>query len=168
MKKLFFILSFMISVTFLYSQNELNSLNTVLIIVDEEENNSFVTEATPFTDGIFKAMWEKEYIFFDLRLEDPIKVVSNNLEVGPFIGAAKSSGADSILLIKIAYSSKKEGYGLRITATDLYYNIYSLNSMKTIKSGKKKININQRVDNVEQKNAFLKNTGFDILYEIYE
>jgi len=99
----------------LFGLTELNSLNTVLIIVDEEENNSFVTEYTPFTDGVFKAMWERECIFFDLRLETPIRVVANNLEVTPFIGAAKGSGADSILLIKVSYTSKKEGAGLRVT-----------------------------------------------------
>jgi len=40
--------------------------------------------------------------------------------------------------------------------------------MKSIKSGKKKLNINEKIDNLDQKNAFLKNSGFQILNEIYE
>ena len=167
MKKSIFFILFILSINILFCQNELSSLNTILIVVDEEENNSFVTETTPFTDGIFKAMWEKDHIFFDMRLEDPIRIISGVPEVKPFIGAAEGAGADSILLIKISYFSEKEGAGLRVNANELYYNFYSLNSMKSLKNGKKKLNVNQHIDNVEQKNAFLKNTGFEILNDIY-
>lgn len=167
MKKVICLVMFIFSLTFLFSQNEFDSINTVLIVVDEEENGSFVTEYTPFTDGIFKAMWDREYIFFDMRLEDPIKLTSGKLEVNPYLNEAKASGADTILLVKVTYFSKKEGAGLRINAKDFYYNIYSIGGMKSIRHGRGDLQINEHIDNIEQKNAFLKNSGFEILNKIF-
>lgn len=148
--------------------NDLKGITTLLVVLEEQENDEFVIDDTPFTDGIFNALWEKSCIFFDVRLNTPINIVSDNLEVKSYLGTAQDSGADGILLIKFHYYTIKEGHGIRLKANEIMYNIYSLNTMKTIRSGKYQLTINKYVDSSPEKSAFLKNTGYDMLTKIYK
>ncbi|OHD19767.1 MAG: hypothetical protein A2086_10430 [Spirochaetes bacterium GWD1_27_9] len=167
MKKLIVIL-FVFFISFYCFSQKISGITTTLIIIEEQENDTFVNDSTPFTDGIFNAMWEKEFIFFDMKIDKPIKVVSGMLEIQSYVNDARGAGADSILLIKFNYKTKKEGAGIRLSATEALYNLYSLNTMKSLRNGKIKLNISEYIENNDKKNAFLKNTGNDILNDIYK
>ena len=66
MRKLFYILPFiLISIGSTFSSVRAD-FTTILIIIEEQENDNFVMETTPFSDGIFDALWNKEWLFFDI------------------------------------------------------------------------------------------------------
>jgi hypothetical protein len=144
------------------------NVSTTLVIVEEQENEKFIAEGSPVTDGIFDALWDKsDYIFFDISVKEPIKTVFDELDVKQYMMTAKESGADSILLIKFHYFSDTERTGIRLKASEYSYNLYSLNEMKTLRSGKIRLKIDELVD-VKAKEGSLKRLGVNILNEIYK
>lgn len=157
----------LLTATGLFSNNEIAGITTTLVIMEEQENDTFVINATPFTDGIFDALWQKEYIFFDMRITEPITIVYNQLDVKPFLETARQSGADSILLIKFHYNVEKEGNNYRLTADEIVYHLYSLSSMKTLRVGRKELHIDQIITRAE-KNPLLRKIGFSMLNDIYD
>ena len=50
---------------------------------------------------------------------------------------------------------------------EIYFNLYSLVEMKSLKVGKKNLKIDATL-NLDEKNKFLKNLGYDILFDIYD
>jgi hypothetical protein len=140
---------------------------TVLIIIEEQENNNFLQDASPFSDGIFNAMWDKDLIFFDMKIVQPIKVTLNQLDFKPYLETAEESGADSILLIKIHYFTELSGKSIKINCKNSQFNLYSINSMKSVTNGTVNFELNQLVDNSNDKDKLLKKTGNNILNEIF-
>lgn len=167
MKKILLIVfCFIVSLSF--GKVKISGINTILVIIEEKENNNFIIEKSPISDGIFNAMWEKEeFIFFDMKIDSSIPVKGSYLDVKPYINVAKSSGADSIFLIKINYVTNYEKDGYRIKLDEVSYNLYSLKSLNSIISGAKKININKYVKK-EAKDQTLKGIGYKFLNELYD
>jgi hypothetical protein len=168
MSKYFFVFLFIFLMVF--SVNSLSSIDhsTALVILEEKENNDFVIEATPFSDGIFNALWDKELIFFDMKIEKPIKLVLDVLDIKPYLDEAKNSGADIIVAIKFDYKLSTVKMGYKIIAKEIQYNIFSLNEMKSLRNGKKALKMDQFVESNEKKIIFLKKFGYDIMNEIFQ
>ena len=171
MKKLLFILfCLFLSMNFFFSAAKIKGIYTTLVVVEEQENEKFVSKiskSSPVTDGIFEALWKNnDYIFFDMAIDTPLLTVEKQLDIKPFLDVARESGADSILLIKFHYNSKKEKAALRINAHELSYNLYSLNHLKSLKVGEIKFKVNKLVQ-VAKKQAVLKKIGYKVLNEIY-
>lgn len=166
--KIKLIVFFMIlSISCLFS-NKFDVIGTTLVIVDEEENNKIIdTNITSFTEGVFAALWDKEYIFFDLKITEPLKLVYNQLDIKPFLMETRNAGADTILLIKVNYETNSKGNKIILKINEIYFHIYSLVEMKSLKVGRKKININTTL-NLEEKNKYLKQLGYNILFDIYD
>jgi hypothetical protein len=168
MGKLIYMISLLILNIATINPKDKPDFSTILIIIEEQENENFVTEATPFSDGIFEALWKKEYIFFDMKIDKPINVVYDQLDVKQYFQMARESGADSLLLVKFHYSYAKDtDKRYRLNSGNTYYNLYSLNSMKSFGSGEIKSSINVTVDNANDKERYLRKAGFDILNEIF-
>ncbi len=148
-----------------YSNSDLN-INTLLIACEETENTFAETKDTaPFSDGIMRSMWEKSYIFFDIKLKQPLNIVYNQLDVNPFVKEAKGAGADSILMIKFVYTFKEDGAQYRLSVENVDYLLYSVRSLKVMKSGSKKLKINKLID-INVKHKYLKDLGSNVLNDI--
>ena len=142
-------------------------LNSLLVIVDEQENSALCSESTPFTEGVYEALWDKsDSMFYDIKLQDPLKFLHDELDAVPFIQTAKSSGADSILLIKVNYNYMSTGKQYNIKIKEIYYKIYSVSALKTVKNSHKNINLNNSFKSSDDKEKILKKIGYDILKEI--
>jgi hypothetical protein len=142
-------------------------MGTMLVIIEEAENGIISAEESPFSDGVYNALWEKSTsIFFDMRIKNSIPVVSGNLNVEPYIKTAKDNGADSIILIKFDYISIEKGDKLELKIDDASYNIYSINRVAIIKAGKKSINYKDTISK-KDKDQLLRKIGYDLLSEIY-
>jgi hypothetical protein len=168
MNKYFYILIFIIfNFTAIYPGQK-PDFTTILIIIEEQENNLFVTETTPFSDGIFNALWKKEYIFFDMKIDKPVRVITDQLDVKQYFPIARESGADSLLVIKFHYSFVRQPDKKYLLNTDnTMYNLYSLNSMKSFASGQIRTSSKETLDTSEDKDKFLKQAGADMLDEIF-
>ncbi len=166
MKKWLFI-PIVIVLLFCNSRLSLHAISTVLLVIEETENE-FVPfkEITPFSDGLFTAMWETPYIFFDMQIDKPIPLFNESLDIRSYMEEVKSSGADSLLLVKLTYQTYEEKSKLYLKITDIPYLLYSTSEMKLIKSGKKIINIDKQVEN-NSKNQILKDIGLEIVDLIF-
>ena len=86
----------------IFARVKFRSVFTTLVIIEEKENNIFASESSPVSDGIFDALWDRnECIFFDMKIDKPLMMADDQLDIKPFMGLARGSGADSILLIKL-------------------------------------------------------------------
>jgi|GEM_PF-1171581 len=142
-------------------------INTTLVIVEEVENGEFILEGSPVSDGIFDALWEREdFIFFDMKIREPIPVIYNELDIKPYLNIAKQAGADSILLIKFHYNCELDGNRLRLKINDVFYNLYSIKNLTSIKSGKKDIKMDRPIEQ-KDKYRLLNKLGNKFLNEIY-
>jgi hypothetical protein len=168
MKKTVYLLILMIAVQTIHAANELSTITTTLIVIEEKENNTIASESTPFSDAVFNALWEKEYIFFDMKIDKPMLYAGKILSVQPYLNTARASGADSILLIKLNYSTLKEDRQTIINIPDAEYHLYSLNAMKTLRNGKIEMKIHEVFQSPDEKAKILKNCGDRILAEIYQ
>ncbi len=167
MKKLLLIKAWLLFSFVLNFSEEIPDFNTTLIIIEEQENDKFLFDNTTITDGIFETLWDmNKFIFFDLKLDKPINVISNELDIKPYISIARESGADSILLLKMNYTLEEKGDNLIINFNEFLFNLYSLNDLASIKSGKKSLKINKKF-NKKNKNFNLKKIGSSIIKEIY-
>jgi len=167
MKKFIFVFLFVFFISLLTFAFNNSGNNTTLVILEEKENSSFVLGATPFSDGIFTALWDKELLFFDMKINSSLQMVSNTLDIKPFIKNAKDSGADLILVIKFNYESSSDKAGIKLSAKEIQYNVYSLTEMKSLKSATKNIKIERILESTEKKNELLKKIANDILADIY-
>ncbi|HOJ63946.1 MAG TPA: hypothetical protein PLE45_05950 [Spirochaetota bacterium] len=166
--KINFIFFFILLNIFYSFSNNLDVIGTTLVIIDEEENNILINgNITPFSEGIFAALWDKEYLFFDSKIAEPLKLVYNQLDIKPFLMETRNAGADTLLLIKINYDVNSKGSKIVLKLNEVYFNLYSLVEMKSLKVGKKKLNINTTLT-LEEKNKFLKQVGYDVLFDIYD
>ena len=167
-KKILILFYLFLYISIIFAQNKISDISTTLVVVEEQENGNFVIGNAPVTNGIFESLWDiNKYIFFDINIERSLSIIQNQLDVEPFLDIAKASGADSILLIKFHYSIKKEKNRLRINADEVFYNLYSLNHLKSLKVGKKSLKINKYI-NVSIKTKVLKEIGNKIITEIYK
>lgn len=158
---LFFVLSF-----FAFSKNSFDQIFTTLVVMEEMENNGFVKEDTPVTNGVFDALWEKDFIFFDMKINKPISIKTHKLSAEKFINIAKNSGADSILLIKFHYNAKKTKGGIILTSKKVFYHLFSINSMTTLKSGTVDVDLNKVVYKNEKK-KYLRNVGYQFTKDLF-
>ncbi len=150
-----------------YASN-LDVIGNTLVIIDEEENNKIIdSNITPFTEGIFEALWDKDYIFFDLKISKPLNFAYNQLDIRPFLLETRNAGADSLLLLKINYETTNKGNKIILKINEIHFNLYSLVEMKSLKVGKKNVKINTTL-NLDEKSRFLKKIGYDILFDIYD
>lgn len=165
--KLKFIMFFIICSNLYFFANRIDIIGTILVIIDEQENSKINTNITPFTEGIFDALWDKEHIFFDLKISKPLNFVYNQLDIRPFLVETRNAGADSLLLIKINYETNSKGNKIILKVNEVHFNLYSLIEMKSLKVGKKNLKINTNL-NLDEKNKFLKKLGYNILMDIYD
>lgn len=149
------------------SASAMRGISTTLIVIEETENE-FTNEkaATPFTDGIFLAMWDTPYIFFDMQVDKTIPMYGENPDIRPYLEDARQSGADALLIIKFCYNTYEKQGKLNMKTTDIPYILYSLQEMKVLKSGRKKIEMDRPVENAS-KNQILKGLGQDIIASIF-
>jgi hypothetical protein len=148
------------------ASNYIDSLFTTLVVMDEQENGMVTADTTPFADGVYDALWESDYIFFDMRIKKPLGMVYNQLDIKPFIQTARESGADSVLLIQFHYDSKKEGSNYRLHADEVVFHLYSLNLMKSIRVGRHKVDFDMSI-NPKAKLRTLRKIGYEALKDIY-
>lgn len=142
------------------------NIYTTLVIVEEDESGDQTDDNMPVTDGIMDAMWDyDQYVFFDMKIDKPLEIKDDKIDVYSFIRDAREASADTILCIKINYNSKIVENGLKITAESYYFNLFSLNNLDSLSAGKIKIDINEVID-VKNKNKYLKNIGNQILNDI--
>lgn len=144
------------------------NISTTLVIVEESENGKIPEERCPFSDGIMEALWDHPYIFFDMKLSEPIKMYKGKIDMRPYIEPGNSSGADSILLVKLNYKAIYEkNKDVRVQIDSVHYTLYSLTELKTLTTGKKVLKIDRFIG-LKEKPTFLKNLGKDILAEIFK
>lgn len=167
-KYLFLFLILIFFVFNLFSQNLKSNPQTTLIIIDEEENNTFLNDIKPVSDGILDALWSRDdYIFFDINISSPLVLNNDSFDINPFKKSAMDSGADFILMIKINYTFGNENNILKVKIDNYYYNLYSVKDDKIVRKEKKELKIDEIVKK-ETKNNFLKKVGISILNEIYK
>ncbi len=169
MKKIKFIILCLLLFAFLISaKKNISDLSTILVIIEERENDAILIDETPVIEGIFDTLWENQnIIFFDLKVDSPLKFNNNNLYANPFIQDAKNSGADSILLIKIEYTTEIVKSSITLKAKEYYYNLYSIDNNESLKAGKNPLHINKKIDAGDKK-AILKQVGIQIINEVYK
>ncbi|HNZ26931.1 MAG TPA: hypothetical protein PLG34_04110 [Spirochaetota bacterium] len=146
---------------------DFDSFSTTLVACEESENSNYYLDTVPFSEGVYDAMWESSGVFFDIRVYEPLNIVDGQLDVKPYLTETRAAGADSLLLIKFNYESKMVGTKLNITIKEIYYNLYSLNDMKSIRVGKRTLNIDKTIE-LRTKDSYLKQLGIDTIQEIYK
>lgn len=166
MKNILFMFVFFMAAFFVYA-SELDNFATTLIIIEERENGEFVSGRTPFANGVFDAMWEKPYIFFDKRIDNPIPFAFETLDIRPYIQDARATNADALLLIKFNYETEKAGGLIQIDIDKVHYTFYSMKDLKTLRSGERKIKMSKVIDN-NSKNQIIRNLGQETLNYIYK
>ncbi len=166
MKKNFIcILLCIIFIQYINTQEKRDIIFTTLVIIEEQKNGEMSKESL-VSDGIFNALWDlNENIFFDMVIEKPFLLINNQLDVKPFLQEARKSGADSLLLIKFNYIISEESSGFRIKVDEVKFNLYSLNQLKSLRNGDKKILYNEFADK-KNKDKILKDIGYKMLKEI--
>ena len=143
-------------------------INTTLVVIEETENEFEQNkEQTPFSEGVFRGMWETELIFFDMRVDAPIPMVNKNLDIRPYLEDAKASGADSLLILKLAYTLNEEKGKQYIEIEEIPYIVYSLGRAQTLTAGAKRIKKRQQVENAS-KNHLLNKLGEEIVGDIFK
>jgi len=166
MKRTFvIIILFLLFVQYINPQEKNYNIFTTLVIIEEQKNGEMSKESL-VSDGIFNALWDlNENIFFDMVIEKPFLLINNQLDVKPFLQEARKSGADSLLLIKFNYIISEESSGFRIKVDEVKFNLYSLNQLKSLRNGDKKILYNEFADK-KNKDKILKDIGYKMLKEI--
>lgn len=165
--KIFMIILLLFVSTVCFAKKEMPDIFTTLVIVEEQENGVLVSGETPFSNGVFNALWDlNEYIFFDMTVDTPLKKYKNSLDVRPFLEVGQECGADSILLIKFNYTSSKEGEQLKIKTKEVSYNLYSMNKLAVVRKAHKRIGIDKLIDKAS-KNVMLTNYGTELLLDIF-
>lgn len=136
--------------------------STLLLMVEETENGVFEKQKeTPIFDGLIDYLWETDILFFDMQIDKSITVRNGALDPVPFIGEAKFSGADMVLLIKIDYQFVDKDGTAEFKLTEIPYTYYSLTNYKVVKNGVAKVDFKE-VFNARKKREMLKNIGKEI------
>ena len=162
MKKLFLIATIIIFSLFNSHAIKNFGYSTLLLMVEETENGTFEAQKeTPIFDGIIDHLWDTDILFFDMQIDKPITERNGALDPVPFIGEAKFSGADMVLIIKIDYKFTDENGTAEFSLNEIPYAYYSLNNYKVVKSGRTKINMTKRF-NSRKKREILKEIGKEI------
>ena len=162
MKKLFLIATIIIFSLFNSHAIKNFGYSTLLLMVEETENGTFEAQKeTPIFDGIIDHLWDTDILFFDIQIDKPITERNDALDPVPFIGEAKFSGADMVLIMKIDYNFTDENGTAEFSLNEIPYAYYSLNNYKVVKSGRTKINMTKRF-NSRKKREILKEIGKEI------
>ncbi len=136
--------------------------STLLLMVEETENGNFEKQKeTPIFDGLIDYLWETDILFFDMRIDKPISIRNEALDPVPFIGEAKISGADMVLLIKIDYQFIDKDGTAEFKLIEVPYTYYSLTNYKVVKKGTAKINLEKHF-NSRKKREILKEIGKEL------
>lgn len=162
MKKLFLIAT--IFIFSLFSSYAIRNFgySTLLLMVEETENGTFEAQKeTPIFDGLIDYLWETDILFFDMRIDKPITVRNEALDPVPFIGEAKISGADMVLLIKIDYQFIDKDGTAEFKLVEVPYTYYSLTNYKVVKKGIAKIGL-EKLFNSRKKREILKEIGKEL------
>lgn len=162
MKKYFFLATILIGSLFSSYGIKNFGYSTLLLMVEESENGNFEQQKeTPIFDGLIDYLWETDILFFDMRLNKAITVQNGTLDPTPFIGDAKFSGADTVLLIKIDYEfTDKEGTA-EFRLDEIPYTYYSLTNHRIVKNGTAKPKLLKHF-NSKKKREILKEIGKSI------
>lgn len=165
-----------ILLTVLFSQNIVfatdDDVYTTLVIIEETENHKKIMREPglnqPFTDGIYESLWEFDGIFFDSTPSVPFTYEKDGtLSPINYIKDGISAGADSILLIKVNYSTSLDYSKLLVVLDDLRYNLYSIHRGRSVTSGNLSGKYSTKTERVRQA-RYLKSLGKDVLNEIFE
>ena len=149
-----------------------DDIYTTLVIIEETENHKKIMREPglnqPFTDGIYEALWNFDGIFFDTTPSVPFTYEKDGRTLSPiqYIKQGISTGADSILLIKVNYSTSLDYSKLLITLDDLRYNLFSIHRGESVASGDLSCKFSTKTERVRQA-TYLKSLGKDILKEIF-
>lgn len=149
---------------FVFNSNAIRNFgySTLLLMVEETENGKFEQQKeTPIFDGLIDYLWETDILFFDMQIDKPITVRNDALDPVPFIGEAKFSGADMVLLIKIDYQFTEKDGTAEFKLTEIPYTYYSLTNYKVAKNGVAKVNLS-KIFNSRKKREILKEIGNEI------
>jgi hypothetical protein len=167
-RNLFIFICFFIFTVVVFSEKNNFDVSTILVIIEENENGKIIIDETPIADGIFDALWENDQVvFFDMKIVSPFKFNEKDLDVKPFLNEAKAAKADSILLIKVDYTSEEMNKDvIMINLKEYYYHFYSIKQLNSLSVGKREINYNEKME-VKKKFSLLKQIGVRILNEIY-
>lgn len=162
MKKYFFLTVIFVSSLFNSYGIKNFGYSTLLLMVEESENGNFEQQKeTPIFDGLIDYLWETDILFFDMQLNKPITMQNGTLDPVPFVGEAKFSGADTVLLIKIDYEFIDKDGTAEFKLDEIPYTYYSLTNCKIIKNGTIKPKLLKRFDS-RKKHETLKEIGKDI------
>ena len=149
-----------------------DDIYTTLVIIEETENHKKIMREPglnqPFSDGIYESLWDFDGIFFDTTPTVPFTYEKDGRTLSPiqYIKQGISTGADSILLIKVNYSTSLDYSKLVITLDDLRYNLFSIHRGESVVSGDLSGQYSTKTDRVRQA-RYLKSLGKDVLNEIF-
>ena len=162
MKKLFLITTIIIFSLFSSYAIRNFGYSTLLLMVEETENSTFEAQKeTPIFDGIIDHLWDTDILFFDMQIDKPITIRNEALDPVPFIGEAKFSGADMVLLIKIDYQFIDKDGTAEFKLVEVPYTYYSLTNYKVVKKGIAKIGL-EKLFNSRKKREILKEIGKEL------
>jgi hypothetical protein len=140
---LFYIFAFSVLIN---AADKMYLIHTILVVVEESENNELLLKESPAADGVFEELWNYEqFIFFDVKLKERLKITNGELDAADFALQAKDAGADSILLIKFSYTSKSDGDKVIFNNGDAMYKLVSLNRLDTVRIGKINLGLNESI-----------------------
>jgi len=149
-----------------------DDIYTTLVIIEETENHKKIMREPglnqPFTDGIYESLWDFDGIFFDTTPTVPFSYEKDGtLSPIQYIKQGISTGADSVLLIKVNYSTSLDYSKLVITLDDLRYNLFSIHRGESVSSGDLSGKYSTKTERVRQA-RYLKSLGKEVLNEIFE
>lgn len=167
-KALLFVFFIFIFISFtIFSTAKFPDIKTILVIIEETQNGKLENDDYPISDGIFDALWEYEdYLFFDMKLKERIKINNNELDPKDYVEIAKSAGADSILMIKVNYLTQTKNNILSVIINDFSYSLVALKNLNVLKKGKENFNFIEEIE-IKNKNQVLKKAGGKIISIIF-
>ncbi len=169
--RFFFAVIFAITVFVSYAANT-DLVHTTLVLIEETENGKKIVREPafnqPFADGLYETLWNYDGIFFDGVPSQKIPIETNGtLCPYPFIREATACGADSLLLIKVNYSTSVRYSKVTIVLDDLRYHLYSIYDDKTVSVGDLSGQFQNTTERPKQQ-TYLKALGEKVLKIIYE
>lgn len=166
MKKILYIIVFMILCFLLYADN----IFSPLVVIEERKNGRFQTKNLPFTETIFSLLWDHEILFFDKKLEHPIQNKAAKIDPQIFAEEAKLAGADSLILLSIDYVfvPLKENNNFYLLEGRAYFTVYTLSNNKTIIDNSIDLAdiLDKQAFNALQKDKPLKQLAFKLIKHI--
>ena len=149
-----------------------NDIYTTLVIIEETENHKKIMREPglnqPFTDGIYESLWDFDGIFFDTTPTVPFTYEQDGRTLSPiqYIKQGIATGADSVLLIKVNYSTSLDYSKLVIILDDLRYNLFSIHRGVSVTSGDLSGKYSTKTERVRQA-TYLRSLGKSVLKDIF-